>query len=341
MLMKIHYLSCHEILEYDELKLLTDLGYDVFSNGAYLDPSGHVSLKRPGVDGAKKWDHLIKYATDYPRTSLPDELIEPFDAFIVMHTPDLISQNWEKIKHKRVIWRTIGQSTPSIETKLKAMRDDGLQIVRYSPKEGNLTNYLGADAIIRFYKDPDHYNGWVGNSDQVVNFTQTLKGRGSFVHYDEIMGSMVGFNSKVYGSGNEDLASFNGGQVSYEKQLDILRQARVYVYAGTWPASYTLSFIEAWMLGIPIVAIGKRLAHLPQYESIDFYEVDELIEHGKTGFIAESVGEMREYIGKLLSDYDLAQLISNNARKRAIELFGVKHIADQWRQFLEKGNHAY
>lgn len=334
--MNIHYISCHSVLEYDEVKLLTELGHNVFSNGAYLEPTGHISLPRPGIDGAKKWDDLVKIAIDNPKTNLPKELIDPFDYIIVMHTPDVITNNWENIKHKKVIWRTIGQSTPGVERKLNKARSEGLRIVRYSPKETNIENYIGEDTLIRFYKDPDVFNGWVGNSDQVVNFTQSLKGRGTFVHHEEIMGSIIGYNSKIYGTGNDDLGQFNGGEVSFNKMIDILRQARVFVYGGTWPASYTLSFIEALMIGVPIVAIGRRLAHIGNYEPIDFYEVDEIIKSGENGFIGESIQEIRHYIELLLNNYDLAKKISANGRETAIKLFGKKQIADQWREFLAK-----
>ena len=37
--MKILYLSCHEVLEFDEISMLSDIGVQVFSIGAYLDPA--------------------------------------------------------------------------------------------------------------------------------------------------------------------------------------------------------------------------------------------------------------------------------------------------------------
>lgn len=338
--MKIHYLSCHEILEYDEVRLLTDLGHDVFSNGAYLDPEGHITLKRPGIPKLIAWPKLAEIAANTPKTALTAELIDPFDVLIVMHTPEQIISNWDRIKHKRVIWRTIGQSTQSIEKKLERMRSEGLQIVRYSPKERNIPGYIGEDALIRFYKDPGEFCGWVGDSDEVVNFTQSLKGRGQHVHYEEIMGSIAGFNSKVYGTDNDNLGAWNGGLVSFTKMLEVLKHARVFVYGGTWPASYTLSIIEAMMLGIPVVTIDRTLAQNVSYNDFEYFEADEIVEHGVSGFVGHSVQEMRGYIERLVNDYSLAQEISKTGRKRAIELFGRDQISDQWRKFLEEGAHA-
>lgn len=332
--MKIHYISCHSVLEYDEVQMLTDMGHEVFSNGAYLDPAGHITLPRPAIKGAKKYADYIDLAINNPKTKLPKELIVPFDLIIVMHTPDAIAQNWDNFKHKKVIWRSIGQSTPAVENRLRPFREQGLKIIRYSPKEAILPGYIGADATIRFYKNENDLKGWVGGSGQVINFTQSLRGRGRHVHYDEIIGAMAGFDCKVYGPGNDDLGQFNGGEISYEMQKQVMQQASAYLYAGTWPAPYTLSFIEAWILGVPIVAYSKAITHIREFENLDFYEVDELIEHGVTGFLANNVAEARQFIASLLQDNQLGQSISAAGRLRAIELFGETSIKNQWQEVL-------
>jgi hypothetical protein len=334
--MKIHYLSCHSILEYDEAKLLTELGHEVFSNGAYIDPAGHITLPRPGIKGMFYNHECAELARNSPKTNLPAGLIEPFDVLIFMHSPEAVVNNWDRIKHKRVILRTIGQNTATTERMLKRMRDEGLQIIRYSPKEANLDGYIGGDALIRFYKDPEEFKDWNGNIAGALNFSQSLKGRGGFCHYDEIMGSMVGFpNTLVYGNGNDDLGKMNGGEVTYDKMKELMQNMRVYVYGGTWPASYTLSFIEAFMTGIPVVAISKQLAHIRNYEQFNFYEVDEIIENGVDGFVCNDVSEMRERIQLLLNDHQLARSISQKAREKAITYFGKAHIAEQWDAFLK------
>lgn len=333
--MKLLYLSCHAVLEYDEVKLFTELGIDVFSHGCYLDPRGHITLPRPAIPNMVYRPEIVEWIVKYPRTKLPKEFFDMFDVIVVMHTPDLIVQNWENMKHKTVVWRSIGQSTPAIETKLAIFRQQGLKVVRYSPKERNIGAYIGEDAMIRFYKDPEEFKGWTGHDNRVVNFTQSLLGRRYFCHYDEIVSSCRDLDLVIYGTGNEDLGALNGGELPYELMKGALRDYRAYVYGGTWPASYTLAFMEAWMTGIPVVAIGKQLAQPDRFEKIEFYEVGEMIEHGVSGFVANSPEEMNIHLTSLLKDHELAKRIGEAGRKKAIEYFGRDAIANQWSEFFK------
>jgi len=329
--MKIHYLSCHSILEYDEVQLLTDLGHDVFSNGAYTDPRGHITLPRPAIKGAKFYEDYAALSMSNPKTNLPSELIEPFDALIIMHSPDIVIQNWHKIKHKTVIWRTIGQSTDGVEESLEPMRKEGLKIIRYSPKERNLSNYIGEDVLIRFCKDEDEYSGWSGHESKVITFAQSLKGRRSHCHYDEIINVIDKYDGLVYGPGNDDLGHRNGGSIPHELQIKKMQESRAMIYAGTAPASYTLSFIEAMMVGLPIVAISKQLAHI--IYDFNFYEVDEILAQ-VGGMVCDSIDEMFKKTKMLLDSDELAKDISEKQRTLAIEMFGKKKIIKQWEDFL-------
>lgn len=332
--MKIHYISHHSILEYDEVQLLTDLGHDVFANGAYLDPAGHITLPRPGIKGAKYHTRWAELAREHPKTALPDELLDPFDVIVVMHQPNVIVQNWDKLRGRRVIWRSIGQSTHHIEKQLKRARDEGLEIIRYSPKECNIRGYIGEDAMIRFYKDPEVFQGWVGDTKEVVNFSQSLMGRRTFCHYEEIIDVIKKFEGTVYGPGNEDLGQFNGGEIPFEQQLAVMQSARAMVYGGTWPAPYTLSFIEAMMMGLPVVAISKALAHLPNHEDIDFYEVDEMMAQ-VDGPVCDNVSAMFDAVHRLREDREYARELSAKQRAFAIDHFGKEKIAAQWKELLD------
>jgi predicted protein tyrosine phosphatase len=332
--MNVAYLSCHSTLEFDELKLLTELGHNVISYGAYSSPTAEGIL-RPSIPNLYENPELAGAVLQSSKDDLHPLLIEWADVIIVMHITQWIEHNWEKIKHKRVVWRSIGQSIEDIEAKLKPYRNEGLQVVRYSPAESRIRGYIGADATIRFYKDKNEFTGWYGGKEQVITIAQHMchEGRKRELNWDVFKAVTKDLPTKLFGVGNDCAGELWGGQLTYEQMKDELKANRVYFYTGTMPASYTLSFIEAMMTGIPIVAIGRGLAYDGFYKQ-DTYEVDGIIRHTKEGFIADSVEKLHEYCKLLLTDHKLAQRISINARKRAVELFSKEAVAKGWRRFL-------
>lgn len=349
--MKILYESCHEILEYCELTLFTELGHDVFSMGAYSNPL-HAGITRPEIKGAKSHPDLHAIYLQCSKENIHQELVDWCDIVVMMHnsrvnvvdhpqpwlgaTPatsgGMTGNNWEKLKKKPVVWRSIGQSNETTETALQPFRDDGLKIVRYSPKEDVIPKYVGSDAMIRFYKDPEEFRGWNGEKEQVITVAQSMKTRGKSLNFKVFEEATRPYERRLFGPGNE-LSGLIGGQLTFKELKQELRDARVYFYTGTEPASYTLGFIEAFMTGVPVVALGKSF--MTMFPEQDTYEVSELIEHGVTGFIGETVEELQQYIGMLIDDKILAKKIGAAGRERAIELFGKQAIKEQWRIFLE------
>jgi hypothetical protein len=336
--MKIQYIGCHAVLEYDEVKLFTEMGHEVYCNGGYRDPRGSFTLPRPGIPNAPFDEKFFNLTAQYPKTALPPELIDPYDLIIIMHTPEVVTENWEKIKHKPVIWRSIGQSDEGVENKIRKARYEGMKIVRYSPKENNIPGFVGSDALIRFYKEQEEFGKYNGKEERVINFSQSLKGRRIDCHYDDLFKLLDGFPALVYGSGNEDLGGLNGGELPYDLMKGALRDNRVFAYAGTWPACYTLTFVEALMTGIPIVAFGKKTAeHLPDNRPVlDFYEVADIIKHNENGFISDNIYELKDIINSLLKDQKLAESIGAKGRLTALELFDKEKIKKQWEEFFKK-----
>lgn len=338
--MKLLYLSTHSVLEQDELSLFTEMGIECFSCGAYADPKGHKSLPRPEVRGMKPHPDLEEIARHFPKTNLPQQLIDWADVIMIMHTPEWVTENWDRIKYKQVVWRSIGQSVPSIENTIRRMRYDGLKIVRYSPMEKNVPGYVGEDTIIRFYKDPSEWCEWNGKVKRVINFTQTLKGRRDFCHYDHLMEIIDGFPAIVFGSGNDDLGPLNGGDLPYEDMKGQLRENRVFVYSGTWPAAYTLAFIEAWMTGIPVVSIGTQLAEninsVPPSARFPFFEIPALVTPGENGFVSDNIGQLKTWVHQLFEDRQLAEKVGAAGRKKAIETFGKGSIQPLWEKFFKE-----
>lgn len=339
--MKLLYLSCHEVLEYDEVSLFRELGIDVFAAGAYLSPRHCTARLRPALpnwtvdENDLEAYQRIASPTGDARDALTLDFVDRFDAVMVMHLPRWIANNWDVLRHKVVIWRTIGQSIPRQEFLIKAYREDELRIVRYSPAERTLDEYAGEDAMIRFYKDPAEWGGWTGAIAQVMCVAQSLPERAVPCNYQAFLDGTAGLPRALFGPGNAAAGSLWQGCPNHEELQQELRRNRVCFSTGTFPASYTLGFIEAWMTGIPIVAIGRQLFGQAGPELASLYEVPQLIEHGRTGFVSDDMRELRDCVARLLSDWGFAREISAAGRAAASRVFSRSAARDAWRQFFK------
>lgn len=341
------YLSTHSVLEYLEIKLFTELGFNVISLGAYT--RNEPNSLRGTVPNLYDNPELRDIALNCHQSKIDPKLLEWADVIVVMHNPPSsshvqpwIADNWNNFKKskKPVVWRSIGQSSGQVEEGLKKFRREGLKIVRYSPKEEKIPSYQGSDAMIRFYVDPQEFDGYTGATPRIVNISQALFGskevasRGDHMNLPEFKAIVEGLDWKVFGPDNENAGDHNGGVLGYEDMKAMLRFNRAYMYTGTRPASYTLAFMDAMMTGIPIVAVGPKMAD--NLYRMDTYEVHELIgPSGIAGFWSNDIGELKQYCKTLLEDHNLAKTTGAKGRDRAIELFGKFRISLEWANFLK------
>lgn len=343
---RLLYLSAHSVLEYDEVRMFQSLGWDVFSPGAYVEPAnpGDATM-RPPIPGLvyDKEDVRLYHACATGdgrdnKANLSAELVSRFSAVVVMHIPEWIIGNWGVLgpfiqRGGRVIWRTIGQSISHQEAKLAPFRAQGLQIVRYSPAEERIPGYIGADAMIRFYKNPDEWTGWTGETKRVLHIGQDVILRREHCSYDFYEETTRPFLRTLIGNGSEAVP-WGRGRVSYDDMRAALRDHRVFFYTGTHPASYTLGFIEALMTGIPVVASGPIHGNNRRaFPGHDLYEVADILD-GSNGLASDDPFELREYIEALMSNREYAADIGKRGRETAIRLFGEATIREQWAKFL-------
>jgi hypothetical protein len=372
--MNILLLTAHSIAEFDDLRMLTDLGANVFSIGAYTDPSNPADSFRPALDvpsypdlAQRCVEQREKHAgepmqtlafgqihniVDWAKADLHDDIIDWADVIICHHyLESWIARQWSRIRHKRVIWRTCGQSNPMLERTMAVLRQDGLQIIRYSPKEeqhfGRLGVFAGQDALIRFGKYPEDYGPWIGDGEFlpfvhnkfagdlgdpfIGNVTQNMAGRGEFCGLSFWLAATEGLPARPAGPSSELLPG-GVGALSYDEMREYLRRCRAYVYTGTQPASYTLGLIEALMTGVPTISMSPATWWEP-----DLFEGHEL-----APWVADSPEAARAWLTATL-DAPLRWRRDNGStplresaqiRKQAIEVFGIESIAPQWAAFL-------
>lgn len=349
--MKILYYSTHSILEYDEIKLFTEMGHDVISLGAYT-VNNQGDGTRPALDNLYNNEHLRSIAIQSTKEDTAQELIDWADIILLMHnapSKDInhpqpwLKGNWKKFKQskKPIIWRGIGQSNGQVEKSLQEFRKDGLKIVRHSPTDNTIPHYAGSDAVIRFYKDPEEYKDYNGQISRVVNLSQALFGsdrvtsRGDHMCLPFFKQVVDEYDWKVFGPDNENAREHNGGALPHEDLKQMLRFNRVFFYVGTRPANYTLGFIEALMTGMPVVSIGPEHGN-DIYTDQKTFEVPQIIgESGVAGYWSDSATELRKNIAELLNNQQLAIEVGQKGRTKAIELFGKDKIGKDWDLFFK------
>jgi len=343
--MNVLLLTSHSIAEYDDLRMLHDLGYDVFSIGAYTDPASPSDDKRPALPDVPYYADLAERCErqraaygdpgpniDWAKARLHPDVIDWADVIIVHHFVDRwIGEQWPRISHKRVIWRTCGQSNPDLEHYMGGFVPHGLEIVRYSPAEarhfGEQGNFAGQSALIRFGKYIEDYGGWTGNDPVVGNVTQHMAQRGDACGYHFWMDATRGLPTAPAGPGSDALADGEGAK-PYGQLLAYLRRIRAYLYTGTTPASYTLGLLEALLTGTPTVSIGAE-AWGDGWGGAALFEGHELV---RPGF--DDPRRAHDALLSLLTDRTMAEELSVSQREYAQATFGTDVIGPQWKAFL-------
>lgn len=337
-LMRILYYSVHSVLEHDEVSLLRGLGHQVFPLGEYFDDAlgqGMRPIPQPDPGHAELLARFHAEGCRFTRFTPPEAtvltpgFVALFDAVVVMHSAEFIEHHWPVLQGLPIILRCIGVGLHDREPRLAALRARGVRLVRYAESEARAPHYAGHDAVIRFAKDPAAFDGWRGETLQAVMFSMALRTRFPEEHalWEQIA---PGLPMVLGGAGNEGVAGAIGFQLP-DQQLALLRASRAYLYGSGLPIPYTLNFIEAWMMGIPLLALDPALVTRPH----DCTEWPDLVRPGHDMLLARNAREARSMLRALLNDHELARQIGAAGRARAMAVFGTARIAPQWQAMLD------
>ena len=339
---RLLYISCHPTMEYDEISTYLSLGFDVFSIGHYLNPECPVKAPRGKIDGFEKNDKLIsmfnKLCPTYTPTEyefeLSKEFVDNFDVVVVTYSAEVLDINWPVLKNKIVIRRTIAQSNGPYEQKTKIYKDQGLKVVRYSKNEETLPGFVGSDAIIRTSTNPELYKNWRGDVSEVITVQKAMKKHSVATQFEAYNYITFPFKRKLIGFDNEDVP-WALTDIPTKELKEFMKSAAVYFCPCTRPTSFTYSFQEALMTGIPVVTVGPSIGNHDYYTEGKMYEQHELIENGVSGFWSDDLNELRHYISELMNCRKLSDKVSKAGRERALELFHPDIIKSDWGDFFK------
>jgi glycosyltransferase involved in cell wall biosynthesis len=347
--MKILYLSCHETLECDELKVLDSLGHQVFSIGHYTDPENPLHPTREGkldikidkelLQKFKYYHNYEKIKKEFGNITIRDilnvyykrvhrEFAKNFDAFVIAHFEDNLTLNWESFKGKPIIVRYIGQPQSHFSPYINKTKK-----VAYSETEKYISRFSHFDDIIYPYVDTNYYNNWKGEGDYVLTINKWMKKRGGNSAWNTYLRVTSEFNRVVGGFENEDIP-FAAGDLSPAEIQKLRQNALVYFSTCTKPGPFTYSFIEALSTGIPLVSIGPKLGSSnPERPT---FMAHKFIENGVSGFWSDDEAELKKYIKILMNDADMRKSFSVNGRLSALKNFSFEQNKKKWKEILEK-----
>ncbi|TWA59485.1 hypothetical protein FBZ82_1247 [Azospirillum brasilense] len=338
--LNVLYFSCHEILEYDDLRMLVDAGHNVFSIGSFMDKSSQtMDLRKAKEEFFQKnlFEEFHKTGCSLQFKTVTKEFCKNFDLVIINHFPILFTVNRDAFGDLPVIMRTIGQSTHLIEKEYSQFADR-VHIVRYSETERNAPGFSKTDSVIYFGKNPNDYLPWRGGSGG-LSFHNGFAARNSISFPD--VGTWQRINertgSRLYGAWNDGILNA-GGVVSPEDMGTLMQEASFYLYIYSRPPSYTLSVLEAMMAGLPILAPSAQFV-VQQGCAVDDawfparYEVPTFLAEGG-GATYNTLDEAIELAHTIQNDRTMAERMSKSARATAMSRFDSEKIRQQWADLI-------
>lgn len=115
---------------------------------------------------------------------------------------------------------------------------------------------------------------------------------------------------------------FFRGEVGHDVKQELYRRARCTLFPIQWPEPFGLVMIESLAAGTPVIAFRQG-------------SVPEVIEHGRTGFIVETVDEMEE-AARHIAEIDPAECRRAVQERFGIEPFVTAH-EEAYRRLLDEG----
>lgn len=349
--MNILYLSgFHPVLEYDECLLLEELGFNWFSTGVYHNPKRPVNIPslniRKPINKTADEDLLNIFRSsnpnymnqfnnlDRPRVLLTKDFVTKFD--LIFSTSVLqIKDNWELIKNKPIIWRTVGSINNSLELQMKPYVENGnIHPIRFSNQEFLAPDSNGGE-VIKNYVDENIYKDWKGYEETCLSFQSWFTQRRSLLINKSYLDIYNKIPAKLYGAFIGKTDPISNGCVSWEEQINLYKKSRCYFYIGSNVGVVAYNFLEAMMTGSPIITYGPELGGFRSpKDGKMLHEASELIEKGVNGFYSDNLDELANYVGLLVENHSIAKNLSKEARNKALKMFSKKLAINKWKDYF-------
>lgn len=186
------------------------------------------------------------------------------------------------------------------------------------------TVYNGIDtSVYRFHPDPDPspYLAFIGRISPEKGPIEAIKIAKATGLPLKMAGKIDTVDRKFYTQEVEPLIDGEQiqffGEVSHEEKVKLLAGATLTLFPITWREPFGLVMIESMATGTPVV--GMNMGSVP-----------EVIAHGETGFICNSVEEMIELVP------NATKLDRQTCREYVVTRFSVESMTDEYERAFAK-----
>ena len=304
--MKLFIKSCHASLEYDQARMFHDMGYEVYGN---WDVGSSQRRKINGVTDINSnmddFENIILHQT------------EDFD--LVME--DLLKAG------KKVILSVFGQGCDRQHEhvgKLCAAYPKAF-VTSYSVKDYNTYIRLGCPpdkiSMIRFSKYLSDFKPWKGKWPVCYISCNSIHRRGDGCGWEILQKiEKSGIPIILGGCETANACDYGLGETEEVAMQNIYCNAMCHLHLGTAPAPITLTLLEAFCAGTPVIPYHNGFGLIDEGFELDFLgNVQGLIDAIKRNLTDES--------------YRVEQ---HQKSVRNAKHFDVTTVATKWRNLLER-----
>lgn len=114
------------------------------------------------------------------------------------------------------------------------------------------------------------------------------------------------------------------GWVTRQEVVQFLQATDIFVMTSLWEGM-PLSLMEAQVMGLPAVVLNVE-------------GCNDVVVHGETGFVCESVQEMADSVKLLLEDKELRLRMGKNARERSLTRFSPVRMSAEMMNLYKRNN---
>ena len=295
--------SCHASLEYDQARMLTDLGYPVFGS---FDIGSSQRPKIPGV-------------TD--RNS--DR--EDFGLILLHQVPDYnLHMEGLLMRGKRVVLSAFGQSdTWQYEAVANLCRNyPHGYIAAYSEKDYRLHLEKGCPPekirLLRFGKYLSDFEPWTGDSTMAYAAGNDIHNRGNGCGWELLKKVRESVPLVLSGKNTNEVGGL--GEITEVKMHELMRGAACFISFGTAPAPFVMTQMEAWCAGCPTIIFNNGFG---------------IAGEGLEIILCSSVEEVIHHAWRLIRSPE-DRCAAHEASLRNAAKFDVKAVGPQWVKFIEE-----